>query len=92
MVEADAPRRPFESTNTLIVTKVPPALLQPSVNPSLKEFFEQYGRVEAWVPLTSFERVVVVFLHDEAAEQAKVMLDYTLVEGFGNDGLNDKSR
>lgn len=72
-----------EATNTLIITKVPPALLSPLVTPSLREFFERFGQIEAWVPLTGFERVVVVYTHEADAEHAKSGMDHTLVEGFG---------
>lgn len=71
------------TTNTLIITRVPPALLHPSVSPPLREFFERFGRIEAWVPLTAFDRVVVVFTDAQAAEDAKEGMDFTLVEGFG---------
>jgi hypothetical protein len=72
------------TTNTLIITQVPPALLHPSVSPPLKEFFEKFGKVEAWVPLTAFDRVVVVYNTVSAAEEAKEGMDFTLVEGFGS--------
>lgn len=74
------------TTNTLIVTRVPPALLHPSVSPPLREFFERSGHIEAWVPLTAFDRVVVVFSNEQAAEDAKQAMDFTLVEGFGGSG------
>jgi hypothetical protein len=80
-----------QRTNTLIITKVPPALLSQAVTPSLREFFENYGKIEAWVPLKAFERVVVVYEHEEHAEQAKLGLDYTLVEGFAS-GSGTSSR
>lgn len=70
-------------TNTLIVTRVPPALLHASVSPPLREFFERFGPIEAWVPLTAFDRVVVVYGSEQAAEDAKEGMDFTLVEGFG---------
>lgn len=68
------------STNTLIVTRVPPSLLQSSAAPSLRDFFASYGNIEAWIPLTSFERIVVVYTHDSDAERAKLGLDFTLVQ------------
>ena len=75
-----------EATNTLIVTNVPSGLLHPAVTPSLREFFERFGRVEAWVPLLSFERVVVVYRDVHSAEEAKNGMDHTLVEGFASGG------
>ena len=86
MVEAPEIRKTGQhtSTNTLVITKVPPALLHSAVTPSLKEFFERYGRVEAWVPLTGFERVVVVYADEISVEAAKEAMDHTLVEGFGD--------
>merc|ERR1711977_291488 len=66
----------------LIRTRVPPSLLHTSVTPSLRNFFERFGSIEAWVPLTTFERVVVVYSREQDAEQAKQGMDYTLVEGF----------
>jgi len=71
-----------DPTNTLIITRVPPSLLHTSVTPSLRNFFERFGSIEAWVPLTTFERVVVVYSREQDAEQAKQGMDYTLVEGF----------
>ena len=91
MVEAPEHRRTsslHNVTNTLIVTKVPPSLLHSSVTPSLKEFFARHGNIEAWVPLSSFERVVVVYSTVEAAERAKEGMDWTLVEGFGSTSSN----
>lgn len=80
-----------EATNTLIVTNVPSGLLHPAVTPSLREFFERFGRVEAWVPLLSFERVVVVYRDVHSAEEAKNGMDHTLVEGFASGGSSPAS-
>lgn len=92
MVEAPEIRKTitYTPTNTLVVTKVPPALLQAPVSPSLKEFFQRYGHIEAWVPLTGFERVVVVYSDESSVEFAKEALDYTIVEGFGTGSRGSK--
>jgi len=93
MVEAPEIRKTTQhtATNTLVITKVPPALLSSAVTPSLKEFFERYGHIEAWVPLTGFERVVVVYADDASVEAAKEAMDHTLVEGFGDGSSGSRS-
>jgi len=70
-----APSKGPEPTNTLLITHVPREFFQPVILETLRDFFALYGEINQWAPLSCFSRIIVVYYHDESAEQAKQNCD-----------------
>ena len=65
------PSKGPEPTNTLLITHVPRDFFQPVILEALRDFFSLYGEINQWAPLSCFSRIIVVYCHDDSAEQAK---------------------
>lgn len=74
-------QQPVERTNTLVITSIPKSFFDPSVLDVLKHHFLTYGEINRWVPLPGFGRILVVFYHEESAENAKQQCDPIVLEG-----------
>lgn len=78
------PQKGSESTNTLLITKVPRDFFQPVILEALRDFFSLYGEINQWAPLSCFSRIIVVYHREDSAEQAKRNCDpLTIKPGHG---------
>lgn len=69
-----------QSTNTLVVTGMPPSFFHPLVLDALRGHFASHGEIFAWAPITAFGRIIIVYHQEEAAECAKLECDGFTVE------------
>jgi len=60
-----------QPTNTLIIPNLPQAFFEPAVINALKQHFESYGELYAFIPLKGFKRILVVYKDDDDAEAAR---------------------
>jgi hypothetical protein len=67
-------------TNTLAITPLPRDFFAPTILDVLRQHFESYGEVAHWVPLSSFQRIIVVYRYPEDAERAKLASDPIILE------------
>ncbi|KAI8974272.1 Calcipressin [Trametes punicea] len=58
-------------TNTLVITRLPPAFFAPVVQQALRSHFETYGPLHTWAPIKGLARVIMVYYSEEDAETAK---------------------
>ena len=65
------PPKGLEATNTLLITQVPRDFFQPMILEALRDFFSLYGEINQWAPLSCFSRIILVYYHEDSAEQAK---------------------
>lgn len=69
-----------QRTNTLAITSLPKSFFHPLVLGILRQHFATYGRINQWVPLAGFGRILVVFHAEDDAETAKRQCDPIIVE------------
>ncbi|KAF7327599.1 hypothetical protein MKEN_00339100 [Mycena kentingensis (nom. inval.)] len=67
-------------TNTIALTGIPRPFFQPDLLDLLRDHFATYGKINRFVPLTTFNRIIVVFYEEQAAERAKITSDPILLE------------
>ncbi|KAK7035888.1 Calcipressin [Favolaschia claudopus] len=78
-----SPASPIDAqkTNTLAITSIPKEFFaQPLLLNVLKSHFASYGRINRWVPLPGFGRIIVVYTHEDNAEEAKIRCDPIILE------------
>jgi len=69
-----------ERTNSLIVTQLPPTFFHPLVIKVLRDHFATYGDINQWVPIAGLARIIVVYNHENDAEEAKLRCDPLVLE------------
>ncbi|GJE88072.1 Calcipressin [Phanerochaete sordida] len=70
-------------TNTLAVTQIPRAFFEPVVLDALRQYFDGFGEIHTWAPLTAFGRILVVYYDEEAVELAKEGSDGLFIDTGG---------
>lgn len=78
--------RTQKHTNSVIITNVPPALFEEALNASLRAHFERLaGSIRLWAPMPTFARILAVYASSYAADQAKTLLDKSVIEDAASD-------
>ncbi|ESK92186.1 calcineurin-binding protein [Moniliophthora roreri MCA 2997] len=62
-------------TNSLAITPLPKAFFHPEILHHLHAHFATYGRINQWVPLQGFGRILIVYEKEDDAEEAKTAND-----------------
>ncbi|TFK34912.1 Calcipressin [Crucibulum laeve] len=70
-----------EPTNTLAVTSLPKSFFDPLIMDLLRDHFSSYGKINQWVPLPGFGRIIVVYEAEQQAELAKQQCDPIVLKG-----------
>ncbi|KIY68770.1 Calcipressin [Cylindrobasidium torrendii FP15055 ss-10] len=73
------------TTNTLAVTSLPKTFFHPNILAVLRDHLEAFGEINQWVPLPTFGRIIVVFVHNSVAETAKRECDPIILRGSVHD-------
>lgn len=73
-----------QRTNTLIITQLPAEFFHQSILDALREHFALFGPLHAWAPLKGFARIILVYLSEDAAEDAKKHCDGLTLEDLPN--------
>ena len=77
---ASPPRELSKPTNTLVVTSLPRELFHEVALNALRRHFGSYGKINRWVPLGGFGRIIIVYHDEYAAETAKLESDPVVLE------------
>lgn len=64
-----------QRTNTLIIAQMPPEFFEPAVLAALRDHFSLFGAVHSWAPIRAFNRTILVYHSEDAAESAKLQCD-----------------
>ncbi|KAG7086384.1 hypothetical protein E1B28_002341 [Marasmius oreades] len=64
-----------KGTNSLAITSLPKEFFQPHLLLHLYTHFQTYGKINQWVPLPGFGRILVVYENEDDAEKAKIYSD-----------------
>jgi hypothetical protein len=54
---------------------MPPEFFEPAVLTALRDYFTLFGAVHSWAPIRAFNRTILVYYSEDAAESAKTQCD-----------------
>ncbi|KAK7037563.1 hypothetical protein VNI00_011055 [Paramarasmius palmivorus] len=74
-VSSSSSRHESKRTNSLAITPLPKAFFHPEILHHLHAHFATFGRINQWVPLQGFGRILVVYETEDDAEKAKTAND-----------------
>lgn len=75
---------PTQRTNTLIITQLPAEFFHPAVLTALRDHLALFGTIFAWAPLRGLLRIILVYLSEDDAENAKHHCDGLTLDELPN--------